>query len=110
MTLENIIYITKRIENVELKIIVENISKNDCEIFVIIVQVNKYRHEKLKNVHILRRVRINETLIENKFKSNFKIFVSKILKIYYNIDSENKIYELANYIVDDYIIELVDEK
>ena len=103
-------HIIKRIENVELKIIVENIFKNNCEIFVIIVRVNKYRHEKLKNVHILRRVRINEVLVENKSKSNFKIFVSKILKIYYNIDSENKIYEFAKYIVDDYIIKLVDEK
>ena len=72
--------------------------------------MNKYRHEKLENVYISRRVRINETLIENKFKSNFKIFVLEILKTYYNIDSENKIYELAKYIVDDYIIELVDEK
>ena len=72
--------------------------------------MNKYRHEKLKNVYILRRVRINETLIENKFKSNFKIFVLKILKTYHDIDSENKIYELAKYIVDNYIIELVDEK
>ena len=72
--------------------------------------MNKYRHEKLKNVYILRRVRINETLIENKFKSNFKIFVLKILKIYYNIDSENKIYKFTKYIVDNYIIKLIDEK
>ena len=103
-------YTIKRIEDVESKIIVENILENDYEIFVIIVRVNKYRHEKLENVHILRRVRINEALVENKFKSNFKIFVSKILKTYYNIDSENKIYEFAKYIVDDYTIELVDEK
>ena len=103
-------HITKRIEDVELKIIVEDIFENDYEIFVIIVRVDKYRHEKLKNVHILRRVQINEALVENKFKSNFKIFVLKILKTYHDIDSENKIYEFAKYIVDDYTIELVDEK
>ena len=72
--------------------------------------MDNYRHEKLKNLYILRRVRINEVLIENKFKSNFKIFVLKILKTSYNIDSENKIYESVKYIVDNYIIELVDEK
>ena len=72
--------------------------------------MNKYRHEKLKNVYISRRVQINKVLVENKFKSNFKIFIFEILKTYYNIDNENKIYELAKYIVDDHIIELIDEK
>ena len=75
-----------------------------------IVRVCKYRNDALKNVHVSRRVQINNVLIENKFMSNFKTIILDVLKTYNDIDSENKVYELSKHIVDDHVIELIDEK
>ena len=103
-------FIIKRMKDVELETIVDDIFEDHDKAFAMIVRVNKHRHDVLENVHVSRRVRINNVLIENKFMSNLKTFMLDVLKTYNDINSENKIYELSKHIVDDHAIELVDEK
>ena len=103
-------FITKRIENVELETIVDDIFENHAQTYIMIVRVCKHRNDVLENVHVSRRVQIHNVLVENKFMSNFKTTIFDVLKTYNDINNENKVYELLKHIVDDHAIELIDEK
>ena len=102
-------FITKRIENVELETIIDDIFENHAQTYVMIVRVYKHRNDALKNVYVSRRIQINNVLIENKFMSNYKTIILDVLKTYNDINNENKVYELSKHIVDDHVIELIDE-
>ena len=75
-----------------------------------IVRVCKHHLEILKNVHVSRRVQINNALIKNESKLNFRVVILDVLKIYENLSNEDKIYELSKHNSNDHVINLIDEK
>ena len=103
-------HITKRIENIKSNVLINDILKNQTTTFVMIVRVCKHHLEILKNVHVSRRVQINNALIKNENKSNFRVAILYVLKIYENLSNENKTYEFSKHDSNDHIINLVDEK
>ena len=104
------LHITKRIENIKSNVLVNDILKNQTTTFVMIVRVCKHHLEILKNVHVSRRVQINNALIKNESKSNFRVAIFDVLKIYENLNNENKIYEFSKHDLNDHVINLIDEK
>ena len=103
-------HITKRIENIKSNVLVNDILKNQTTTFVMIVRVCKHHLEILKNVHVSRRVQINNALIKNESKLNFRVVILDVLKIYENLSNEDKIYELSKHYSNDHVINLIDEK
>ena len=66
--------------------------------------------EILKNVHVSRRVQINNVLIKNENKSNFRVVILDVLKIYENLSNEDKTYELSKHDSNNHVINVIDEK
>ena len=75
-----------------------------------IVRVCKYHFEFLKNVHVFRRVQINNALIKNENKLNFRVVIFDVLKIYENLNNKDKTYEFSKHNLNDHVINLIDEK
>ena len=110
LNLEEMFHITKRIENIKSNALINDILKNQATTFIMIVRVWKQYFEVLKNVHVSRQVQINNALIKNENKLNFRVVILDVLKIYENLSNENKIYKLSKYDLNDHVINLIDEK
>ena len=101
---DDILHITKRIEMINSKNIIETLlNENKITYFLIIRSWN----DDLNKIHIFRRVLINNAIASNK--KNIIIFISKCLKYYKNINIENekKIYILFEHDFTNHIIDFI---
>ena len=98
--------ITKRVNVIKSKIIIENLVDEKEQTYFIIV---KSYNNDLNSVYITRKAFINNVITKNKNDKIVKI--SKCLKYYeqLNIKNEVKAFELFNYDFNNYIINFIDE-
>ena len=97
-------FITKRIEKIELKIIVEKFINKKIVVYLLIIQ---FYYNNLKKVYISRKTLINSAITKNKL--NITVIISKYLTTYkeINIKNNNKVFELFKYNFNDYIIDFI---
>ena len=98
--------ITKRVDVIKPKIIIENLIDEKEQTYFIII---KSYNNDLSDVYITRKTLINNTVTKNKNNEITKI--SKCLKYYEQLNIKNKIktFELFNYNFNNYTINLIDE-
>ena len=98
--------ITKRVNVIESKIMIEDLVDEKEQTYFIIV---RFYDDDLSDVYITRKAFINNVVAENKGDEVAKIL--KCLKYYkqLNIKNEVKAFEFSDYDSDNYIIDLIDE-
>ena len=98
--------ITKRVNVIESKIIIENLIDEKEQTYFIIV---KSYNDNLNNVYITRKTLINNVVTKNKNDEIAKI--SKCLKYYKQLNIKNKIktFELFDYDFNNYVIDFINE-
>ena len=98
--------ITKRVDVIESKTMIENLIDEKKQTYFMIV---KLYNDDLSDVYITRKALINSAITKNKNDEIAKI--SKCLKYYEQLDIKNKIkaFELFDYDLNDYAINLIDE-
>ena len=100
----DILYITKRIEIINLKNIIEILLNENKTIYFLII---RSWNDDLNKIYIFRRVLINNAIASSK--KNVIIFISKCLKYYenMNIENEKKIYILFEHDFTNHIIDFI---
>ena len=98
--------ITKRVDVIESKIIIEDLIDEKKQTYLIIV---KFYNNDLSDIYIIRKTFINNAITKNKNNEIAKI--SKCLKYYEQLDIKNEIkaFEFFNYNFNDYVINLINE-
>ena len=98
--------ITKRVDVIESKIIIENLVDEKEQTYFIII---KFYNDNLSDVYITRKTLINNVVIKNKNDEIAKI--SKCLKYYEQLNIKNKIkaFELFDYGFNNYVINFINE-
>ena len=98
--------ITKRVDVIELKIIIENLVNEKKQTYLMII---KFYNDDLSDVYITRKTLISNVITKNKNDEIVKIL--KCLKYYEQLNIKNKIraFELFNYNFNNYVINLIDE-
>ena len=98
--------ITKRVNVIKSKIIIEDLIDEKKQTYFIIV---KFYNDDLSNVYITRKALINNIITKNKNDKITKIL--KCLKYYEQLNIKNKIktFELFNHNLNNYIIDLINE-
>ena len=98
--------ITKRVNVIKSKIIIENLVDEKKQTYFIII---KLYNNNLSDVYTTRKTLINNVIAKNKDDKVAKI--SKCLKYYKQLNIKNKIkaFEFFNYNFNDYVINFIDE-
>ena len=98
--------ITKRVDVIKLKIIIEDLINEKKQTYFMII---RFYNDNLNDVYITRKTFINNVITKNKNDKIVKIL--KCLKYYEQLDikDEIKIFEFFDYNFDDYTINLIDE-
>ena len=98
--------ITKRVDVIKSKIIIENLVDEKKQTYFIII---KFYNNNLSDVYIIYKTLINNVITKNKNDKVAKI--SKCLKYYKQLNIKNKIktFELFNHNFNNYIINLINE-
>ena len=93
--------ITKRVNVIKSKIIIENLINEKKQTYFIII---KFYNDDLNNIYITRKAFINNIITKNKNNKIIKIL--KYLKYYEQLNIKNKIktFELFDYNFNNYII------
>ena len=98
--------ITKRVNVIKLKIIIEDLVNEKKQTYFIII---KFYNDDLSGVYITRKTFINNIIAKNKSDKIAKIL--KCLKYYEQLNIKNKVktFELFDYNFNNYIINLINE-
>ena len=98
--------ITKRVDVIESKIMIENLVDEKKQTYFMIV---KLYNNNLSDVYTTRKTFISNVVTKNKNDEVVKI--SECLKYYEQLDIKNKIkaFELFDYDFNDHVIDLIDE-
>ena len=98
--------ITKRVDVIKSKIIIENLVNEKKQTYFIII---KFYNNDLSDVYITRKAFINNVITKNKENEIVKIL--KYLKYYkqLNIKNEIKTFKFFDYGFNDYVINFIDE-
>ena len=98
--------ITKRVNVIESKTIIENLVDEKEQTYLIII---KSYNNDLSDVYTTRKTLINNTITKNKNDEIAKIL--KCLKYYEQLNIENKVktFEFFNYDFNNHVIDLIDE-
>ena len=110
LSIQNLLFIMNRIEEIESKKLINDMIDEKNEIFVMFVRSFRDEKNDLDEIHIERRAQIDSILVKIEKKSNIKIIISEILKKFAKISNEKKIYELSIHEFDDHAIDLKSNK
>ena len=98
--------ITKRVNVIESKIIIENLVNKKKQTYFIII---KFYNDDLSDVYITRKTFINNVVIKNKGDEIVKIL--KCLKYYEQLNIKNKVktFEFFDYNFNNHVIDFINE-
>ena len=98
--------ITKRVNVIESKIIIENLVNKKKQTYFIII---RFYNDDLSDVYITRKTFINNVVIKNKGDEIVKIL--KCLKYYEQLNIKNKVktFEFFDYNFNNHVIDFINE-